>query len=214
LADQEAERALLLAAVSHDLRTPLARLRLSLAMMHRAETDLLESAGRQVDYIEAMLAQFLDFARGFDSETPEEVALMPLLSAAAHTSGIGSQLVIDVPAGLTACVRAVALERAVANLLANAERHGGTPVRLVATRSDDKLLICVEDSGPGFDPADADVLCRPFARGNVARTGGGSGLGLAIIQRIAAAHGGTVSFSRQIGLFRVTIELPQPNYAT
>lgn len=206
--EQEAERALMLGSVSHDLRTPLARLRLSLALMHSAEADLLESAGRQVDQIEAMLSQFLDFARGFDSEMPERIDLAARLHRIADDSGLGSDLALSVAPGLTVVARPMAFDRAIANLLANARSYGAAPFRLEARAAAGHVHVAVGDGGAGFDPADAPALCRPFARANAARTGTATGLGLAIVQRIVAAHDGTLDFAHRDGLFWATVTLP------
>ncbi len=207
LAEQEAERAVMLAAVSHDIRTPLTRLRLSLAMAQGADSEMLESASRQVDRIEAMLRQFLDFSRGFDNESIESCEIAPLVQRCAAESGLGDALTVVVPPGIWATVRPIALERAVANLLANARRHGLPPFRLEAQAGGGFVTIAVGDSGTGFDPAISAALCRPFARGDAARGGDGAGLGLAIAARIASAHNGHLNFAFRDGLFWAALQI-------
>lgn len=207
LAEQDAERALMLAGVSHDLRTPLTRLRLSLAMMHGEEADLLESAGRQIDRIEAMLAQFLDFSRSFDTEALVETNLAVLLArVVADTAG---EIALCVPDDLVAQVRPGALTRAVENLLANARIHGTAPIGVTAAIEGDATIVAVSDGGPGFPEEDTRYLCRPFARGDAARGGEGTGLGLAIVERIAEAHDGRIRFDRTPGSFSVGLILPR-----
>ena len=208
LAAQEAERALMLGAVSHDLRTPLTRLRLSLAMLHGADTEMLESAGRQVDRIETMLTQFLDFARGFDSEAAEPVEIAPLLRRCADDARIGDDAYIDCSASLSLVARPVALERAITNLLGNARRYGCAPFWLEARVQEGQTIVSVGDSGNGFDPTLSKALSRPFARGDKARGGDGTGLGLAIVDRIAKSHGATLSFRFRDALFWAEIAFP------
>lgn len=209
LALQDAERAVMLGAVSHDLRTPLTRLRLSLAMMHVAEAELLESAERQVDRIEAMLGQFLDFARGFEGEAKQSVELAALLHRVALESDARGDLALAIGPGLRVLAGPIALERAVANLVGNALRYGAPPYRLEAYEKDDRIEIAVGDSGQGFAPLLAASLCRPFARGDRARGGEGAGLGLAIAQRIVGACDGTLDFTFSAGLFWAIIAVPK-----
>jgi two-component system osmolarity sensor histidine kinase EnvZ len=210
VAAQEAERSLMLAAVSHDMRTPLTRLRLALELLRGADRDLLEGAGRQVDRIESMLSQFLDFARGFEAEPPVTSDVAAVLAGAAIDAGFdgdGDGLVLDVAAGLCAELRPAAATRAVANLLANARRHGAGPYEARAWCRDGRLAIGVIDHGKGFDPARVADLSRPFSRGDSARSGDGAGLGLAIVARIAAAHGGALEFRRDADTFEALLVL-------
>lgn len=207
LAGQEAERALMLAGVSHDLRTPLTRLRLSLEMMRGHDAELEAGAIRQVDRLEAMLGQFLDFGRGFDSEPPQSTNVAALVAAAADDAGTDDGLIVDISETLDFPLRARAVRRAVGNLLTNARRHGAAPIGVQAARDGACLRFDISDAGPGIDPAAAQSLLRPFARGDSARSGDGTGLGLAIADRVAAAHGGSVTFARIGGKFVVTLIL-------
>lgn len=209
LAGQEAERAVMLGGVSHDLRTPLTRLRLCLEMMHGSDAELEATALRQVDRIEAMLAQFLDFARGFDAEPLVACDIAKLIGQIAADHGVGA-VQIDVEQGFSATLRPNAVTRAIDNLVTNALRHGAPPVRIAARQSGSRLRIAVSDGGPGIDQACAQDIIRPFARGDAARTGEGAGLGLAIAERVAAAHGGSLGFDRSAGLFTVLLEIATP----
>lgn len=204
LAGHEADRALMLGGVSHDLRTPLTRLRLSLEMM-RGDDDLKATAVRQVDRIEAMLVQFLDFARGFETETVRRTDLGALLRQIVADSGAEDTVEIDGEDGLFVGTRAHALSRAVSNLLANALRHGAAPVRVEARLDGGVVMIVVSDAGPGMSAADGEALMRPFARGDMARGGDGAGLGLAIAQRAVAAIDGQLLFRHRDGRFEAII---------
>lgn len=206
LTQQEAERAVMLGGVSHDLRTPLTRLRLCLEMMHCGDAELEATALRQMDRIEAMLTQFLDFARGFDAEPLVTCDIASLIGQIVAGQG-NDAMEIEVEPGLSATLRPNAVARAIDNLVTNALRHGAPPVRIAARQSGSMLRIAVSDSGPGIDPARAQDLIRPFARGDAARSGEGAGLGLAIVHRVAAAHGGSLAFDRSAGQFTVLLEI-------
>jgi two-component system osmolarity sensor histidine kinase EnvZ len=197
----------MLGGVSHDLRTPLTRLRLSLEMI-RGDDELRNVAVRQVDRIEAMLGQFLDFARGFESETIARTDLAPLLRQVVADCGATDSATISLGDNIVIRTRPHALARAVANLLGNALRHGAAPISLTARIEGDRLGIMVRDAGPGLSADQADAMLRPFARGDSARGGDGAGLGLAIADRAVRAIGGRLHFARDSEGFAVMIDLP------
>lgn len=204
----EAERALMLAGVSHDLRTPLTKLRLALAMLKQADPDLVAGAERNVIHIEAMLGQFLDFARGFEAEETRAVPLRSLLHQAVEARAEPAAVVLDAPADVVIRVKEAALLRALDNLLTNAFRYGKTPIVVAGRIHGADLLIDVRDAGQGLSPGEARDLMRPFARGHAARVGEGTGLGLAIVHQVARAHGGDVDFEQDAGSFTVRLRMP------
>lgn len=210
----DAERSLMLGGVSHDLRTPLTRLRLCLEMMRCNDPELEKTANRQVDRIEAMLEQFLDFSRGFEDEEMRTCDLGRMLSGVVSDRDPDGLVEADLPDGLLVPIRPIALSRAVSNLLGNALRHGSAPFRvdLHAKAGADTIEIVITDSGEGFDAEQAAQLTRPFARGNSARGGDGAGLGLAIVERVALAHGGGLAFQQVAGGFRaiLTVRATKP----
>lgn len=205
----EADRALMLAGVSHDLRTPLTKLRLSLAMMKGADAELIAGAEVNVIRIESMLSQFLDFARGFEAEETRAVPLLPFLEQALGGDDRPEPIALHAPAEGVVRVKAAALLRAVENLLTNALRYGKPPISVSARIDGAELLIEVRDSGHGISPEDAQNLMRPFARGNAARSGEGTGLGLAIVDQVARAHGGIVEFEQAAEAFTARIRIPR-----
>ncbi len=209
----EADRAVMLAGVSHDLRTPLTKLRLTLAMLKDADPELVGGAERNVIRIEGMLGQFLDFARGFEAEETRAVPLRPLLLQVVESCADPAAVIVDAPADAVILVKESALRRALDNLLANALRHGGPPVALRARTRDRDLTIDVQDAGRGLSPENARDLMRPFARGNAARAGEGTGLGLAIVDQVARAHRGEVEFEQDAETFTARLRLPQANFA-
>lgn len=207
----EADRALMLAGVSHDLRTPLTKLRLSLAMLKGADADLVKTAERNVIRIEGMLRQFLDFARGFEEEETRAIPLRPLVEQVSQACDLPEAVVLHVPTDLVVRVKEAAVLRALENLLGNAVRYGKPPIEIVSRIEDDVLTIEVRDAGQGMTADDVPVLMRPFARGNSARSGEGAGLGLAIVDQVARAHGGIVEFEQGPNRFTARLRLIQSN---
>jgi two-component system osmolarity sensor histidine kinase EnvZ len=201
----EEDRALLLAGISHDLRTPLARLRMETEL---SVADAEARAGMEADIAEMdyTIGQFLDFARpqSQDATEPEPLDLAPMLDDIAARYG---RRVVATAAPGSGQVRAApaALRRAVVNLIENALRHGGSevsaePVEIALTTTGDEIVIAVLDRGPGIPPEAVERLKQPFTRGETARTGaGGAGLGLAIVERIVRAQGGRLELLPRAG---------------
>lgn len=192
LAQIDADRALMLAGVSHDLRTPLAKLNLAVSLLEsKSDPQLVAQIQRHVDEMDGLIGQFVDFARSGNEEAVEPVDLAQLLQQLAdYFARQGARfelLCIGLPQQL-AC-RPAALRRALVNLLDNAVKYGAPPWQIRAEVRDGWLRIAIIDHGPGI--ADAGRLAQPFVRGSDARHGKpGTGLGLAIVERVASLHGG------------------------
>ncbi|MGQ5522704.1 ATP-binding protein [Chitinimonas sp. PSY-7] len=209
----EAERTVMLAGISHDLRTPLARLRLGVEMMNDA--SLQDGMREDVDDIERILSQFIDFARGLGNEQaqacdPAEIARGVVARFARTGLEVELQLADHLP---LANLHPLALTRALANLLDNAHRYGASPLSLSVHFQANVLHFKVIDNGPGI-PADQIVnALKPFHRLDKARRAdGGSGLGLAIVERIARLHGGKLQLiNRPEGGLQASLILPLPN---
>ncbi|MCL2635568.1 MAG: ATP-binding protein [Betaproteobacteria bacterium] len=187
----EKDRSEVLAGISHDLRTPLTRLRLE------AEMNLGDERARQgviadIEEMEAVISQFMDYARDESGETPTLTDLAALLRDLAERKRAAGHQVRLTAADLPALeYRPKALLRAVANLIDNAVKYGGGEVWLQAAADANAIGIDVIDRGPGIPPAEVERLKRPFTRREAARSGaGGTGLGLAIVDRVARLHGG------------------------
>ena len=198
LAALERERATVLAGISHDLRTPLARLRLALEMLE-GDTAVRDGIATDVEEIDSVIGQFLDYARGADEKRqPTDVdALLGELVEGYRRRGLDVSLR---PGAAHHAVAPTALRRAVTNLVNNALRHGGAPVEVAAGRDGARVVIEVLDRGPGIPASQVERLKQPFTRLNEARGAeGGAGLGLAIVERIARAHGGTLDFAAREG---------------
>ncbi|MBB2493959.1 ATP-binding protein [Aquipseudomonas ullengensis] len=197
------ERELMLAGVSHDLRTPLTRLRLSLELLN-SDSDLTEDMVRDIEDMDAILDQFLAFIRDGRDETPEPSDLGELVrEVVAPYNQQGEQVRLYLETLPPFPLRRVSIKRLLANLLDNALRYGGQGVEVVANLSGDcsapYVVLSVLDRGPGIDPAEQGNLFNPFIRGDLARGGKGAGLGLAIVKRIAALHGGSVELRNRSG---------------
>jgi len=206
------ERALLLAGVSHDLRTPLSRIRLGLEMLdEKGDAALKAGLVQDIEDIDAAINQFLDFARVTEGETL--VTEGDLNAIARELRDRYARAGRDVAAQLAPLpplpLRPVAIQRLIANLVENALRHGKGQVEIRTAVEPGKAVLEVLDRGPGIPAADAERMLQPFTRLNAARTGTGTGLGLAIVDRIARMHGGGVQLlARDGGGLRVRVELP------
>ena len=204
------QRTTLLASVSHDLRTPLTRLKLEAALaepspqMARIQGDLSD--------MERMIAEYLDFARGQGGEAPEAADVAALLAEVAEGAGrAGARVSVQAQAPLLARVRPLALRRALTNLVMNAAAHGAQ-VAVAARRTPfGGLEIEVDDDGPGIAPDRYEEAFRPFSRLDAARNQNrdGVGLGLAIARDVARGHGGELTLGRSpLGGLRAVLRLP------
>lgn len=203
------QRTQLLAGVSHDLRTPLTRLRLQLALMPPSEER--DAAGRDIAEMEAALEEYLAFARGQAGEEPGPVDLVILCEALGDDAAReGVDLQLDLEDGLAVHGRENALKRALANLVQNAAAHAQT-VTLATRRNGQRAEICIDDDGPGI-PADArEEAFRPFNRLDESRNANrtGVGLGLAIARDTVRAHGGELRLEDSpLGGLRARVSLP------
>lgn len=202
------QRTMMLAGVSHDLRTPLTRLKLQLAMQEDSEET--RAARQDLMEMETMLNGYLDFARGQGSEIPEPVNIHDYLKAV--VKGQSAKLdVKSIPKGLTATLRPIALSRALTNLISNSTKYAkGCQVSVKS--SADRIEFYVDDAGPGIPPEQRKQAFRAFSRLDEARTQNieGVGLGLSIARDIAQLHGGSLSLEDSpLGGLRAIISLPQ-----
>ncbi|HEY9020520.1 MAG TPA: ATP-binding protein [Paracoccaceae bacterium] len=187
------QRTLMLSGVSHDLRTPLTRLKLGLSMLDDADAADLK---RDVDEMQSMLDEFLNFARGISEAEPEPVDPAELLRDLVEDFARAGKAVslVAVEGRGTILLRRLAMRRAVENLITNAVRYGSrAEVSMMLTEK--SLRIRVEDDGRGIPPAQRSEAVKPFTRLDAARNqnkGSGVGLGLAIATDIARAHGGVL----------------------
>ena len=202
------QRTEMLAGVSHDLRTPLTRIRLALAMFpHREElaADVREIAA-DVEEMERMIEGYLAFARGEGVEQAEATNLSALLEEVVCAARrAGSAVELEVPAELTLKLRVNSVRRAITNLVDNARRHARRVVLSAAPAGTRLVSVVVDDDGPGIPEDRRESVFRPFE----SDTTGGTGLGLTIARDIIRAHGGEIVLEDSpLGGLRARIRLP------
>lgn len=210
------QRTQMLSGVSHDLRTPLTRMKLSLALMEESEET--RDIAADVDQMDRMLGEFLAFARGdgLESTVPTDpFDLAAAIAENARRAGTPVELreTNETPRACLVEMRPLAIGRAVQNLVGNATRHGDRVV--LSARLRPKVLdFVVEDNGPGIPPEDRARALTPFTRLDPARNqdkDGNVGLGLSIALDIARSHGGNLELgeSEDLGGLKVTLRLPR-----
>jgi two-component system, OmpR family, osmolarity sensor histidine kinase EnvZ len=190
LESMERERAMVLAGISHDLRTPLSRMRLALEMSG-ADAAAAGAIIADIDEIDAIIGQFLDFARGAKEEKTRQDLGVLLDEIAEHYGRLGKSIHFHRDGTAPSRFARMAVRRAVSNLIDNALRYGAEPIEVELNKNPGNVVVEVRDRGPGIPPAETERLKRPFTRMDSARSGpAGAGLGLAIVERVAHAHGG------------------------
>ena len=208
----DADRALLLAGVSHDLRTPLARIRLGVEMLEsQADAALREGMVQDIEDIDAVINQFLDFARVTgETSIASELDLNELVSSVLERyQRQGKTIVARLGSVPRLQLKAPAIQRLLTNLIDNALRHGGPGVEVETAAEDGRVRLSVLDRGPGIPAAETERMLQPFTRLDDARSTSGSGLGLAIVDRIARLHHGSVSLlAREGGGLEARVEFP------
>ena len=201
----DADRTVLLAGISHDLRTPLSRLRLEVELAPVPEDTRAAMVG-DIEQMDAIVRQFLDYARKTPQSPAADIDLTAAVAAAVQRARIDADATATVDVNLASNVRvrgyAVELDRALDNLLTNAVRYGRDTesgklqVSVSLTVNADFAVVSVTDRGSGVPASEIDRLMRPFERGEAARSGStGAGLGLPIVERVARMHGGDLQLS-------------------
>ena len=192
----EEDRALLMAGISHDLRTPLTRIRLATEMMSPEESYLAEGIISDTEECNEIISQFMDYLKPVNNQTFEAVYLNDIVCDVAGAEGSEEQ---EIETKIEASIKpalgnSIAIKRAVTNLVVNAVRYGNGWVKVsTGMTADNKLVwVTVEDNGPGIEPDQVGKLFEPFTRGDTARGSEGTGLGLAIVKRIVSQHSGSV----------------------
>ncbi len=204
------QRTALLASVSHDLRTPLTRLKLELALAK--PTSRTKAMKADLAEMEHMIDEYLAFARGQGGEGVESIDVRRLLVEVSEGAvRAGAQVSVTADAGLCASVRPNALKRALSNLVMNAAIHGEHVEVAAHATPMGGVEILVDDDGPGIPPDRFEEAFTPFGRLDAARNQNakGVGLGLAIARDVARGHGGEVTLSRSpLGGLRAVVRLP------
>lgn len=206
---QVQQRTAMLAGVSHDLRTPLTRMKLQMAML--AANPDVEALKGDVAEMERMIDAYLNFARGEGAEGVVRTDLREMLErVAANARRQGAIVNLSLTDDLSLQARPVAFERAINNIVGNAHQYGGQ-IWIAAVRRPHSLVISVDDNGPGVPENQYEEIFKPFVRGDPSRNPatGGVGLGLPIAQDIIHAHGGHIVLAKSPhGGLRLIIQLP------
>jgi signal transduction histidine kinase len=205
------ERTNVFAAMSHDLKTPVTRLRLRAELLKDPESRT--KFARDLEEMESMVQATLDFLRGLEAEEPPRpVDMMALLeSLQADLSEVGGRVSIDGRTVKAYSGKPAALKRCLGNLLDNAIKYGGSAA-ISVDDNDDRLQIWIRDEGPGIPESELERVFEPFYRleGSRSRETGGTGLGLAIARSVAESHGGRLTLAnRAEGGLEATLTLPR-----
>ena len=209
----EQDRALLLAGVSHDLRTPLARLRLGVEISVHDESAKRDMAD-DIEDMDRIIGQFLDFARNEQDLPAERQDPNAVVAATVERyRRAGKDVRFDASGVAPIPLRGTAFSRLVSNLIDNALAYGAPPIEITGRSTSARYVLDVIDHGPGIPAGEVERLKQPFTRASAARahaTGvAGAGLGLAIVERIARLHGGAFSIMpREGGGTIAHVELP------
>ena len=204
------QRTTLLASVSHDLRTPLTRLKLELALARPSKQ--VSAMKRDLDEMEHMVDEYLAFARGQGGEAVEVVGLRRLIEEVSEgAERAGASVLVAADPTLSAPVRPNALKRALSNLVMNAAVHGERVQVAARAGPGGGVEILVDDDGPGIHPDSYEEAFKPFSRLDESRNQNlkGVGLGLAIARDVARGHGGDVTLDKSpLGGLRAVVRLP------
>lgn len=217
----ETDREIMLAGISHDLRTPLARMRLEIEMSQVSE-DTRQAIDEDLAQIDHSIGQLMEYARPAGAVPQQGIDVSAVIREVfererTHTRSMGGHLAAMIEPGLHARISAHDLKRIITNLIENARRYGRSQkdgrahITLTTRQQGNLLIIEIADQGSGVSPDDIERLLRPFSRGELARTGvSGAGLGLAIVERLLGQVGGRLDLTpnKPHGLI-ARIELPK-----
>lgn len=209
----EQDRALLMAGISHDLRTPLTRIRLATEMMSPQDSYLAESMIEDTEECNQIISQFMDYLKPVNRECFEPVSLNSIATSIVNAEARDELMFeLDLASDLADVLgNPIAIKRALSNLVVNAYRYGNGWIKLSSRMSADRKLVwvSVEDNGPGIEQAKMEQLFEPFTRGDTARGSEGTGLGLAIVKRIVSQHDGSITVNnRKQGGLNMQLSFP------
>lgn len=206
----ERERQLLLAGISHDLRTPLTRMRLTAELLGASDRELTEGMIRDIEDMDAILDQFIAFVRDGRDEPIDVGDLNEVIrEVAAQFESEGAIIRAALQELPPISLKRLSLKRLFANLVGNALRHGEGAVDITSGVEQGEIRVIVADRGPGLSEENLQALFQPFARGDSSRGTKGSGLGLAIVKRVVDMHHGRVQLrNREGGGLEAIVSLP------
>lgn len=195
----ESDRLIMTAGISHDLRTPLTRIRLSSEMLPDDQSWVKEGIEHDIEDLNAIINQFIDYARQDQHEEKELANINDIIEEIVSARSIETSHTIELKLGNIPRipVRKIGVKRIVDNLIENAFRYGSDMITVSTDLTDNghNIQCVIRDFGPGIEEDKLDSLFSPFTQGDLARGTTGSGLGLAIVKRIVESHGGSVEFT-------------------
>lgn len=195
----ESDRALMTAGISHDLRTPLTRIRLASEMLPEDQAWVKDGIEHDIDDLNGIIDQFIDYARQDQQEASENINVNALIRDLVEARSIQDDTSIELNLAELPSVklRVVGIKRVLDNLIENAFRYGSPNIVICTEVNHGKrnIMCTIRDYGKGIPEDEIDALFAPFAQGDKARGSVGSGLGLAITKRIVESHGGNMHFS-------------------
>ena len=201
----------MLSGISHDLKTPLTRMKLELEFCD--DKNLQFALLNDIEDMEKMIDSYLSFAKGISPENSERINVNKTIQNLIRKLNKGKyDISFDAKKEFFATVRPLAFERAISNIIMNAIRYGKKKIAVSIKEDDNQLLIIIEDNGNGIPEERRDEMFKPFARLDKSRNSktGGVGLGLSIVQEVIHQHGGEIQLlsSEKLGGLKVQIELP------
>lgn len=207
----EEDRTLLLAGISHDLRTPLTRIRLASEFLSEADAELRDHIIRDTEDMDEIIDQFIGFVRDGSDENVKREDINELIRVVtAPLDKTPMEIILELANLPEFSFKPLAMKRLLTNLVENARRYAGNKIIIISEFDEQSIRIRVLDFGPGIKEDAIEELFQPFKRGDAARGGTGTGLGLAIVQKIAIMHGGDIRlFNRDEGGLEACLTLPR-----
>jgi len=208
MAELNEQRELMLAGISHDLRTPLARLRVAVELIGAADAVLTEEMVANIDEMDRMIAQFLHYARANYHENPTRASLDEVVRQTLAIYATDQRVHLELRAPENRLFAADSVRHALLNLVQNALEYGRPPVTIRTSSSAGEILIEVHDRGTGLSEAEWSEAVRPFHRLRDQPGGTHTGLGLAMVERLVHVSGGSLEAKRTVNGFATTVRLP------
>ncbi len=208
LAEHDQQRELMLGGISHDLRTPLARLRVAVELLDATAPALTEEMTANIEEMDRMVGQFLHYVRANYHESPTRAALDDVVRETLAIYATDERLHIDLDAAEPRWFAVSCIRHTLLNLVQNALDYGQAPVTVHTSQRPSEVQISVEDCGAGLSEAEWDEAVRPFCRLRDQPSGGHAGLGLAMVERLVRVGGGHLNAAQSDGGFAVTVRFP------
>ncbi|HEX4378335.1 MAG TPA: ATP-binding protein [Steroidobacteraceae bacterium] len=202
------ERELMLAGISHDLRSPLARMRVAVELLATADTALREQITAEIEEMDRMVGVFLHYVRAGYREIPVRASLDGAVAEALGPLAHDSRLQLRYGAPDVHLLNVAGVRHIVFNLVQNALEHGRPPVEVTTATATNEVELCVADAGPGIQDQEWDRALRPFDRLRATPGSGHAGLGLALVDRLVRAARGTLRATRTDRGFEIRVSFP------